>query len=191
MIESLKAWDKELFIYLNQLGSENFDSFWIFITRIENWVFLFLFFAFLIFYFFPRKRAVVVALFTIATFVITFGIKILTKLSVERLRPSNSPELLSSIRVLQFPADFSFFSGHASVSMAVTTFLVLCLRKHTQWTYLLFIWPMLFSFSRIYVGVHYPSDIMVGWMVGSAVAFVMYFLLNKLLLKIPVSTFIT
>lgn len=184
MIEILKAWDKELFIYLNQLGSERFDTFWILVTRIENWIFLFIFFAFLIFHYYSKKKAVIIAFFTFLSFLITFGIKFLTKISVERLRPSHLPELSESIRVLQFPVDFSFFSGHASVSMAITTFIVLCLRKSTRWIFLIYVWPLLFSLSRIYVGVHFPSDIIVGWMVGTFIAFGLYLILKKVFLRL-------
>jgi undecaprenyl-diphosphatase len=184
MIETLKAWDKELFIYLNQLGSERFDAFWLLVTRIDSWIFLFIFFGILIFKYFPIKRAVIVSLCTVLTFAITFGVKFLTKLAVERLRPSQLIELSENIRVLQFPVDYSFFSGHASVSLAITTFVVLCLRKSTRWIYIIYIWPLLFSMSRIYVGVHYPSDIIAGWMVGTVIAFFMYYIMKKMLLRI-------
>ncbi len=183
MIETLKAWDKELFIFLNQLGSENYDAFWIVVTRIESWIFLFILFGILIFKYYPRKKALLVSVFTLLTLAITFGIKFLTKLTVERLRPSHTPELSDAIRVLQFPVDFSFFSGHASVSMAIATFIVICLRKSTRWIYLIYIWPFLFSMSRIYVGVHFPSDIIAGWVIGAVIAYSMYFLMNKMFLE--------
>lgn len=187
MIETLKAWDKELFIYLNQLGSEKYDGFWILATRIESWIFLFILFGILIFKYYPVKKAFVLCFFALLTIAITFGVKYLTKLTVERLRPFHIPELSEAIRVLQYPVDFSFFSGHASVSMAITTLLVLILRKSTQWIYLVYVWPLLFSFSRIYVGVHYPSDIMVGWMAGIAIALLMYVLLKKVFFRAELS----
>lgn len=179
MIETLKAWDRELFIYLNQLGSEKYDGFWMFVTRIDSWIFLFLLFGLLIFKYYPVKKAFFLSFFALFTVAFTFGLKYVTKLTVERLRPSHMPELSEAIRVLQYPVDFSFFSGHASVSMALTTFMVLSLRKSTQWIYGLYLWPLLFSFSRIYVGVHFPSDIIVGWMVGILIAFILYFILKK------------
>lgn len=179
MLETLKEWDRSLFVYLNQLGSESFDGFWIFITKIESWTFLFIFFAFLLFKYFPRKKASVIALLTIITAVVSFSLKYQTKSMVARLRPSQLPEWATSIRILQHPTDFSFFSGHASVSMAVTLFLILWLRTATKWIYVLFLWPLLFSFSRIYVGVHYPSDILVGWVVGGMIALIMYYISKK------------
>ena len=179
MLETLNRWDRELFIYLNCLGSDNFDPFWIFVTQIESWTFLFVFFILIIFKFYKKKEALWVAAFTILTFLVSFGLKYITKTSVQRLRPNNVPELSETIRVLQFPIDFSFFSGHASVSFAVTTFVVFSLRKFTRWVYLFYLWPVLFSFSRIYVGVHFPSDILVGAFLGYGIGMGIYYVLKK------------
>jgi|GEM_PF-6971917 len=52
--------------------------------------------------------------------------------------------------------------------------MVLALRKYSKWTYLFFIWPFLFSYSRIYVGVHYPSDIIIGALVGLILAVIVH-----------------
>lgn len=179
MFETLSDWDREFFIYLNSLGSDSFDAFWIFVTQIESWTFLFVFFILIIFKFYKRKEALWVAAFTIFSFIVSFGLKYITKTSVQRLRPNNVPELSETIRVLQFPVDFSFFSGHASVSFAVTTFVVYSLRKFTKWIYLFYIWPILFSFSRIYVGVHFPSDILVGAFLGYGIGIAIYYVLKK------------
>jgi len=174
MWELFKKWDTEAFVYLNSLGSEPYDSFWIFVTQIDSWVFLFVLFGFVIFRFFPRRKGWIVTGFLLVTAILTFFVKFITKLSVERLRPSHNPVLSDTIRVLQFPVDFSFFSGHASVSFAVVTFLVYTLKPSTKWVYLFFIWPILFSFSRIYVGVHYPSDILIGAGIGTLMGYIVY-----------------
>ena len=97
------------------------------------------------------------------------------------MRPNNVEALGELIRILQKPTNYSFFSGHASSSFSVTTFVVLALRKYTKWIYLAYIWPLIFVMSRIYVGVHYPSDIFVGALVGTAFAFFFYFLCRKVL----------
>jgi undecaprenyl-diphosphatase len=179
MFETLADWDRELFIYLNNLGSDNFDAFWIFVTQIESWTFLFVVFFLTILKFYKRKEALWITAFTILTFLLSFGLKYITKTSVQRLRPNNVPELSETIRVLQFPVDFSFFSGHASVSFAVTTFVVLSLQRFTKWVYLFYVWPILFSFSRIYVGVHFPSDIIVGAFLGYGIGIGMYYFMKK------------
>ncbi|MEZ4859497.1 MAG: phosphatase PAP2 family protein [Flavobacteriaceae bacterium] len=180
MFETLKKWDRELFIYLNNLGSTTFDGFWIFVTKIENWTFLYLIFLFVIWKYHNKKEAFWLTLFGLSTFLLSFGLKYVTKTSIQRLRPNNVPELSETIRILQFPLDFSFFSGHAVVSFAITTFLVYSFKKISNWTFLFYAWPLLFSYSRIYVGVHFPSDILVGACIGFLLGLGMYFIQNKI-----------
>ena len=101
----------------------------------------------------------------------------LTKVLVGRLRPNNQPELEGLVRTLQNPQDFSFFSGHAATSFALTFFVCLQLRHRYPGLILLFIWPVLFTLSRIFVGVHYPLDLVVG----SGVGLLSAYLANRLL----------
>ncbi len=98
---------------------------------------------------------------------------------VQRLRPSQEMSLNGIIRIFKEPANYSFFSGHASSSLAITTFLVLILRKQLWWIYLLFVWPLFFVSSRIYVGVHYPLDFFIGALVGVGIAFLFYRISRK------------
>lgn len=184
MIETLKEWDRELFIWLNSLGIEQYDGFWIFVTQIESWIPLFLIFFILIFYFYGKKQGAVVVLLLIATFLLTLGVTNLTKEYVARLRPNNVEALGEIIRILQKPTNYSFFSGHSSSSFSITTFVVLVLRRFSKWIYIAYLWPLIFVLSRIYVGVHYPSDILVGAMVGTGFAFLFYYICVKVLKKI-------
>lgn len=181
MLETLKQWDRDIFVYLNNLGIERFDGFWIYVTKIESWTPLFILFTLLIFYYYKGKKAVVVFLFALLTFAITFLFTSVVKDYVGRLRPNNVEAFTELIRILQKPITYSFFSGHASSSFSITTFMVLVLRKFTKWIYLAYIWPLIFVLSRIYVGVHYPSDIFVGALVGTIFAFFFFFLCRKIL----------
>lgn len=183
MFESLKEWDRDLFVFLNSLGGESFDSFWLFTTRIETWIPLFIFFGFLIFYYYKGRKALVALTFLVLTFSATYLFTLLVKDYVGRLRPNNVEAFAEHIRILQKPNSYSFFSGHASSSFAITTFVVLMLRNYTKWIYLAYIWPIIFVLSRIFVGVHYPSDILVGALVGTVFAFVFYKLCKKIIEK--------
>ncbi len=106
----------------------------------------------------------------------------LTKISVARLRPNNTMGLNALIRILHSPTDYSFFSGHAASSFSLTVLMFLFLRKKTGWVLLFFIWPILFALSRIYVGVHYPLDIIAGAFVGTLFGVVFYKLHNRFIL---------
>jgi undecaprenyl-diphosphatase len=181
MLEILKKWDRELFVYLNSLGIETFDSFWLFVTQIKSWIPLFAFLIVMLFYYYKTKKGFITLIFVLLTFGVTLAVTDLTKEFIARLRPNNVEALSELIRILQKPTNYSFFSGHASTSFAITTIMVLLLRRFTKWIYFLYLWPLIFVLSRIYVGVHYPSDIFVGALVGTTFAFFGYKLCKQAL----------
>ncbi|WP_405210895.1 phosphatase PAP2 family protein [Dokdonia sp. Asnod2-E02] len=183
MWEQLQQWDRSLFIYLNSLGIEKYDAFWIFVTKIEHWTPLYILFFILFFIVYTRRKAFIGVGITLVVFAVTLGLTEIVKNTVGRLRPNNNTELAELIRVLQTPGNFSFFSGHAAVSFAMTTFVVLALRSRFKWVYVFYIWPLLFIMSRILVGVHYPGDILVGALVGTTIGFYFWKYLGKQVLQ--------
>ncbi len=182
MWETLKLWDRELFVFLNSLGIDRFDAFWMFVTQIETWVPLFVFFSLMIFYYYKGRKGLLVLFFMVLTFGITILFTGLVKDYVARLRPNNVEAFAQVIRILQTPSNYSFFSGHASSSFSITTFVVFSLQNFTKWIYWAYLWPLLFVSSRIFIGVHYPSDILVGACVGVLFAFGFHYLCQKILL---------
>lgn len=174
MLEQLNKWDRDLFVYLNSLGIESYDAFWIFVTDFKHWIPLYLFFFILFFISFHWKKAILNSIFLVVSFVATMGFTFLVKTMSLRLRPNNQPELQDLIRILQEPTNYSFFSGHASGSFVAATFVVLCFKEKYVWIYAIYIWPFLFVMSRIYVGVHYPSDLIAGALVGIMFAHIFY-----------------
>ena len=92
-----------------------------------------------------------------------------------RLRPCNTPEIKSIIRQFSYrPRGFSFWSGHAGVSTIFTTFTILLFREKYKFIYLLMLFPMVFGYSRIYLGVHYPIDVTSGYIVGIFIGYLFY-----------------
>jgi undecaprenyl-diphosphatase len=182
-LEELISLDKELFLFLNGLGSESYDEFWKIVTKQLNWTPFIL----AVFYLIQRKigwkNFGIIILFIAVLIAFTDQITNLFKYSFERLRPCNDTDVNGIARIIIHRDSFSFFSGHASNSMATTTFIFLLLRKHYKFTFLIFLFPLIFAFSRIYLGLHFPSDILVGYLFGATFGFAFYKLYDFLARK--------
>ncbi len=174
MLETLKELDFKLFIFLNSLGIESWDGFWLLITEPIHWAPLFILMIFLIYKAYGIKKGAIVLLYFFGVIFICIVLMLSTKYFFGRIRPSSVPELAELIRALQKPDSYSFYSGHASASFVITTFIVLALRKYHKWVYVFFLFPILFTLSRIYVGVHFPSDLLVGALIGVLLAYIFY-----------------
>lgn len=166
MLEKILSIDTELFIFLNGLGSNTYDSFWLIITKQTSWIPLFLFLLYIIFNKFGTKQTLYLILFIAILLTFSDQVTNLFKNGFQRLRPCNNPEINSFIRIVQSRTSFSFFSGHASNSMGVASFLFLIFNKDFKYFWLLFLWPLIFAYSRIYLGLHYPIDIIFGYLFG-------------------------
>ncbi|MCM4169630.1 hypothetical protein KCTC52924_02228 [Arenibacter antarcticus] len=174
MLEKLLQWDRDAFIYLNSLGLEDYDVFWSIATNFSTWIPLFLLFIYLVFKEYTKKEALWVIGTVILTLAVVAMLTGITKEIVARLRPNNTEEINTLIRILKSPTGYSFFSGHASSSFSITTSVFLFLRHRFKWSWLFFIWPITFAVSRIYLGVHYPIDLIVGAAVGVFFAILFY-----------------
>jgi undecaprenyl-diphosphatase len=174
MLEKILALDTQLFIYLNSLGSETYDGVWLIITKQVNWIPFFFFLFYLIYKKLGIKQTGYLLLFVAVLVLATDQITNLFKYTFQRIRPCNNPEINTFIRVVQVRTSFSFFSGHAANTMAVSTFLYLIFKKQFKYFGLLFLWPLIFAYSRIYLGLHYPLDILSGYLCGLITGYAMY-----------------
>ena len=195
--------DKSLFIFLNSLGSENFDNIWLAISNKKTWyilyVILILFYlpgrvsnssiGFLSFYEYKPKNRNRIFFIVIATILILFTDQSSNffKDYFERLRPCHSPDIISLIRIVKEGCGglYGFFSAHSANTFAFAMFIYLNTRKnYRKYMSFLFIWASIISYSRIYLGVHFPTDIIFGAIYGLFSGYLFYKLyllgLNKL-----------
>ena len=183
MLDKILTLDKELLIFLNGLGSSTFDPFWMVITKQSNWTPFFLILLYLIFKKVGVKQTLYLLVFIIVLITISDQFTNIVKETFQRLRPCTDPNINSLIRVVKPSETFSFFSGHASNSMAVSSFLYFILKDKFKYFGLLFLWPLIFAYSRIYLGLHYPTDIICGYIHGFILGFLFYKLFRFLQLK--------
>ncbi len=171
MLESILNLDREVFIFLNNLGSEAWDPIWLLITKQINWIPIFLIFFYLIFKHYGWRHSLLIILMISLLILITDQTtNHLFKYRFIRLRPSSDPSLEGLIRAVKTSHTFSFISGHASNSMASCFFLFTVLKTRVKYIGFMFLWPLIFAYSRIYLGLHYPTDILVGYLWGILMA---------------------
>ena len=181
MLDPLLQIDTELLIFLNNLGSEQWDSFWFFLTNQFSWSPLFAFLLFLIFKKFGWKNGVLLLLFLIVLITFSDQFTNLIKNTFERLRPCNTEGVIEQIRNFNYkPSSYSFYSGHAASSMTFSFFVILLLKSHFKYIWVLLLFPLLFGYSRIYLGVHYPLDIVSGYFAGIFFGYLFFLLQKKL-----------
>ncbi|MHC5201916.1 phosphatase PAP2 family protein [Myroides sp. LJL119] len=174
MLETIIKLDKELLIFFNNLGSTSFDSFWLFITKQLNWIPFFLVLLYAVFKKVSLKTLGVILLLLALLITVTDQFTNLVKWSSQRARPCNTDDIKHLLRIIRCSDSLSFFSGHASNSTATMTFLFLILRKYYKYAFLVFVFPLIFAYSRIYLALHFPGDILVGVLVGVCFGLIWY-----------------
>lgn len=179
MLEDIIQIDKNLLIFLNNLGNEQWDSFWLVITNQLYWAPLFVFIFYLVIKSFGWKQGGFMILSMILLVAFSDQFTNFIKDSVARLRPNNDPEIKHLLRTLIHPQSYSFMSGHATTSTFFSVFVVLLLREKYKYIYYLLFFPLIFAYSRLYLGVHFPIDIIVGILIGITLANLYYWLYKK------------
>ena len=181
MIEEILKLDSKLFLYLNNLGTSKFDIFWISLSKIEANILMYLFLI-LLFFYIQKIRPKLIYIFYLF-FVIALMIAItdqganIFKDSFQRLRPCYNESIIDSLRLVKenCGGKYGFFSAHASNSFSLAIFFgLLFINKIRYIIMITIVYASLISYSRIYLGVHYPIDIIFGGFFGIFVGFVMY-----------------
>ncbi|MCT4614880.1 MAG: phosphatase PAP2 family protein [Marinifilaceae bacterium] len=174
-MEALVGIDSQLFLWFNSFNSHFWDILMMFVTRKEFWIAFYL----LILYQIIKIKTKESAWWII-------GILVLVLLSdqisssvfknlFERLRPSHNPDLQNLVHIVKDyrGGKFGFVSAHSANAFGFALFTSLIF-KNRIYTFIIFGWAILVAYSRIYLGVHYPGDIIGGMLLGLTLAYGLY-----------------
>jgi undecaprenyl-diphosphatase len=180
-MEEILELDKKLFLELN--GSYHnpwLDQLMMFLSSTGAWIPLYIFLLYLIIRHFKKDSWMVLLAVALTIALADQITSSLMKPFFERFRPSHDPELERLVHIVDHykGGKYGFASSHAANTFGVATMMWLVFRDYRPWIGLLFFWALAVGFTRIYLGVHFPGDILVGDLVGFLSALAAYFLLT-------------
>ena len=182
-LEKLKQWDQSLFIKLNNDWTNPvFDSLMPFMRNGMYWVPLYLFFGVFVLLNFKGKGFWWIVFFIITVALTDMGGNYLFKYPIGRLRPCNDPDFFNHVRLLlpSCGSGKSFISNHAANHFGMATFFFITLRGILKkWAALAFLWAAMIAYAQVYVGIHYPGDVLSGALFGCIIGWGTGKLFNK------------
>lgn len=188
-MEYLKTIDTELFLFLNGIHNAFFDPITYWLSNILIWVPMYLLIIFFMIRHYKMRGVLMLLFIGITIALCDQTTSHLLKNLVQRLRPSHEPTLEGLIYLSKAGPGglYGFVSSHAANCFGLATFIYFTFDNHFKpLKYWLIVWAILVSYSRIYNGVHYPGDVLVGSFIGIAYGFLMakaYFYTDAYLLK--------
>ena len=177
--------DREIFIFLNSIHSPFFDQLMYLLTETYVWIPLYLALIIVLIRKY-KKNSIWILLGAILTIILADQITTsIMKPFFARLRPSHEPGLQQLIHLVNGYKGglYGFASSHAANTFGIATFVWLALKPFMRWSGLIFIWAVVMTYTRIYLGVHYPGDILVGGLIGMFVGWTCFKLSTYLIFR--------
>ncbi|MFZ4520702.1 MAG: phosphatase PAP2 family protein [Bacteroidales bacterium] len=169
-METIKAFDQAVFLFLNGLNCPFFDQVMVWGTNSNIWLPLYLLLLYLLIRRY-RWQTVWVVLFVALMIIVSDQLSNIVKEFVARPRPSHEPGLTAVHTVNGYlGGQMGFYSAHASNNMAIAVFMIVLLGSPFRYfPILMILWAVFMAYTRIYLGVHYPLDVVAGWIAGGLI----------------------
>jgi undecaprenyl-diphosphatase len=181
MLHQLNALDTRLFLWINSFHSSFWDKVMWHVSGRFEWLPLYLLLiGFLIYT--KRKKSILIIAGSIIAVVLADQLAVHAfKDVIGRLRPSQNPAIRDFVHIVNNYRGglYGFVSNHAANTFALATFLCLAVRNQSV-SISLFLWAALLSYSRIYLGVHYPGDVFAGAIFGAIIGWIVYLIYKRL-----------
>jgi membrane-associated phospholipid phosphatase len=180
--QKIEQWDQWLFIQINsQWTNPFFDTVMPYLRNPVFWAPLYIFLAMFVLLNFKIKGLWWAVLFFSTIALTDLAGTYIFKHSFQRLRPCNDPDFFFHVRLLLNQCGgYSFISNHAANHFGMATFFFITFRRQLKnWVWISFLWASLVAYSQVYVGIHYPLDVLCGALLGLLLGFFTGAFFNK------------
>lgn len=186
IIDNLIAWDRKTFSCINSRYTNGFfDAILPLLRESLFWIPFYLFLLVFALQNFGKYKWWWVGLALLTVSLTDIVSSRLIKHAVQRLRPCNDPLMINTIRLLlnYCSGGYSFTSSHAANHFGIATFIYLTCKQYSKWIILIFVWAFIIAYAQIYVGVHYPLDVLGGIIAGLLLGCITANIYNKIVNK--------
>lgn len=175
MIQDILHLDQQLLLALNFDGGTWLDTFFWYVSGKATWIPLYIAIAYIIYRRYGLRDMILAMIIIGLSVVLADQICNIFKTYTPKLRPSRTPEIEAFVHTVRGYRGglYGTVSAHAATTVAIAIFSSLVVEKR-WYTICIFAWAALVAYSRIYLGVHFPLDLIFGTVCGLTVGFIMY-----------------